>query len=100
MLTRLFRKKRTTQANEIIRRAIEEHDAFELEHKAHLASAYQGLGELKIGVVDLGEGKTLRREAGEYDRDQKIERVAQLVRDAYGKKKPPKNLRELIGKCL
>jgi hypothetical protein len=48
--------------------------------------------------VEIAPGTFRVRDLGEYDRDQKIERIAGEVTRAM--RRPPKNLRKLIGAAL
>lgn len=84
--------------------AIPEQSAFEVGHRARMAEAHQGLQAVdeEHRTVPLGSGKKMVREHGQFDRDQKIARIEWIVSEKYKEmgRKPPPNLRSLIGKML
>lgn len=92
-----FRRRRLQAA---IARAVREHEAFEAEHRLRLAEAHKGFAfaDDEHRTVQLGEGRKRIRAHGEYDLDQKLDRIGWDLRRKLWF--PPRNLRELIEAAL
>lgn len=93
----LFRQRR---ARPLIAKALQEHATFELEHRILSAKLHEAheITRHAFRTVEIEPGTFRVRDLGEYDRDQKIERIAGEVTRAM--RRPPRNLRKLIGAAL
>jgi hypothetical protein len=92
-----FRQRR---ARPLIAKALAEHATFEAEHRIFSAKLHEAheITRNAFRTVEIAPGTFRVRDLGEYDRDQKIERIAGEVTRAM--RRPPKNLRKLIGAAL